>query len=113
MNKTTVNAKITIKGETKQFALSIDWEGMQPEEVQALAQRSIVIAYQNRKRIANEGNGEWPTSETPSIRAVDYRLGTRVQTVRDPVKMVEAGELDVNALTALREAIERKLAARG
>ena len=113
MHKTTVNAKITIKNITKQYALSIDWEGMQPEEVQALAQRSIVIAFQNQKRVANNGEGGWPASETPSIRAVDYRLGTRVQQVRDPVKMVEAGELDVSALTALREAIERKLAARG
>jgi hypothetical protein len=108
--KTTVNAKITIQAVSKSFPLTIDWDGMSQEDERALAQRSIVIAWQNRHRVANNGQGEWP-SENPSIKAVDYRLGVRVQTVRDPVKMVEAGELDEAALLNLQRAIERKIAA--
>lgn len=106
--KTEVNAKITIKGESKPFNLTIDWDKMTEDELRALAQRSIVIAWQNKHRTANEGKGEWP-SENPTIKAVDYRLGVRTQVVRDPVKMIEAGDLSPEQLAALAAIIQRKL----
>lgn len=110
--KTEVKAKITIQGESRPFNLTIDWDKMQEDDIRALAQRSIVIAWQNRHRVANEGAGEWP-SENPEIKATDYRLGVRTQIAKDPVKMVEAGELSPEQLAQLAEIIKRKMAAQG
>ena len=106
--KTTVNAKITIQKESKPFALTINWEGLNEEDMRALAQRSIVIAWQNKHRVANEGSGEWP-AENPEIKALDYRLGVRTQLVRDPVKMIEAGELSADQLKQLADIIRKKM----
>jgi hypothetical protein len=106
--KTTVNAKITIQKESKPFNLTIDWDGLTEDEMRALAQRSIVIAWQNKHRVANEGAGEWPDTD-PSIKATDYRLGQRTQIVKDPVKMIESGELSPEQLQALAEIIRKKL----
>lgn len=108
--KTEVTAKITIQKESKSFPLTIDWEGMKEDELRALAQRSIVIAWQNKHRVANEGAGEWP-SATPEIKAVDYRLGQRIQIQRDPVKMIEAGEFTPEQLQAFADLIKRKMEA--
>lgn len=106
--KTTVQAKITIKKEAKPFALTINWDGLSEDEMRALAQRSIVIAWQNKHRVANEGQGQWPDVD-PEIKATDYRLGTRTQLVRDPVKMIEAGELSAEQLTQLADIIRKKM----
>lgn len=109
--KTNVNAKITIQKEAKPFNLSIDWDGLSEDDMRALAQRSIVIAWQNKHRVANEGQGEWPT-ENPEIKAVDYRLGTRTVIAKDPVKMIEAGDLSPEQLKLLADLIKNKLAAK-
>lgn len=106
--KTEVSAKITIAKESKSFNLTIDWDGLAEEDMRALAQRSIVIAWQNKHRTANEGSGEWP-KENPSIKAVDWKLGSRVQVQRDPVKMIEAGELSKEELERLSKLIAQKL----
>jgi hypothetical protein len=110
--KTTVNAKITIQGQSRPFNLTIDWDKMQEDEMRALAQRSIVIAWQNKHRVANEGAGEWPSS-FPEIKAVDYRLGVRTQIVKDPVKMIEAGEFTPEQLAHLANLIKTKMASQG
>lgn len=110
--KTDVKAKITIQKEARPFNLTIDWDGLSEEEMRALAQRSIVIAWQNRHRVANEGAGEWPT-ENPEIKATDYRLGVRTTIAKDPVKMIEAGDLSAEQLVALADIIRKKLAQQG
>lgn len=106
--KTEVKAKITIKKEAKPFNLTINWDGLSEDEMRALAQRSIVIAWQNKHRVANEGQGEWP-SENPEIKATDYKLGSRTQIVRDPVKMIESGDLSKEDLQRLADIIRKKM----
>lgn len=91
--KTELKAKITIQKESRSFNLTIDWGKMTDEEMRALAQRSIVIAWQNKHRVANEGSGQWP-AENPCINAVDYRLGTRTTTV----KTLQVDEMTVEQL---------------
>lgn len=110
--KTSVNAKITIQKESRPFNLTIDWEGLSEEDMRALAQRSIVIAWQNKHRVANEGSGEWP-KDNPEIKATDYRLGVRTQIVRDPVKMLEAGEFTPEQLEHFAKIIRDKMANKG
>lgn len=104
--KTNVNAKITIQKESKTFPLTIDWDGLTEDEMRALAQRSIVIAWQNRHRVANEGAGEWP-SENPTIKATDYRLGQRVTVQANPFKLVESGQMKPEELARLAELIRK------
>ena len=106
--KTEVKAKITIQKESRPFNLTIDWDGLNEDDMRALAQRSIVIAWQNKHRVANEGQGQWPDPD-PEIKATDYRLGVRTQLVRDPVKMIEAGELSPEQLKALADIIRKKM----
>ena len=53
MNKQTMtNAKVTIDNVTRKFQLVIDWNDVTEDELQAAAQKSIVIAAQNMHRIA-------------------------------------------------------------
>jgi hypothetical protein len=107
--KTTVNAKITIKGETRSFPLTIDWDGLKPEEERAMAQRSLVIAYQNRHRTANKGEGSWPTQAELNVKATDHRVGQRLQVERDPVKILEAGEFTPEQLEQFAAIIRNKM----
>lgn len=109
--KTNVNAKITIQKVTKEFPLVIDWDGLSTEDMRLMAQRSLVIAYQNKHRTADKGAGKWPTAAELNVKALDYRVGTRAQVERDPVKIVTAGELSAEQLAQLAEIIRKKQAA--
>lgn len=85
-NETNVSAKTTIDKVSHHTNLTIDWTGVSEEQVQALAQRSIVIKWQNDNRT----NGRVPeTSE--SIAASDYVLGVRKERVKmTPEQMLNA-----------------------
>ena len=111
--RTNVNAKITIAKVTKEFPLTIEWEGLSQEDMRAMAQRSLVIAFQNKHRTANKGAGSWPTTAECSVKATDYRVGTRAVVERDPVKIVQAGELSADQLKELADIIRKKQAALG
>lgn len=72
-NETFVTASTKVNGVSHKSNVTIDWTGMTVEDLQALAQRSIVIRKQNADRTA----GVVPeTSYT--IRAVEYKIGARV-----------------------------------
>ena len=105
--KTQVAAKITIQGVSKEFNLTIDWNKLSEDEMRALAQRSIVIAWQNEHRTANKGQGEWP-KENPTIDAKDYSIG-RTRAPADPVKMIEGKELTQEELARLQKVLEMAL----
>ena len=109
--KTNVDAKITIKGVSREFPLTIDWDGLDLEDMRAMAQRSLVIAFQNGKRTANKGEGEWPTPAQCNIKAVDHKIGSRAKVERDPVKLIEAGALSAEQLAQLAKLIASKQAA--
>ena len=109
--KTQVDAKVTIKGEQKSFNLTLDWDGLSEDEMRALAQRSIVIAWQNEHRTANKGEGSWP-SENPTVKATDYRIGHTRAPV-DPVKLIEAGQFTKEQLEAFAAIIRNKMRAQG
>ena len=109
--KTTVNAKITIKNVTRVFPITIDWDGLKPDDERAMAQRTIVISKQNRHRTANKGEGTWPTEAECNIKATDFLIGSRLQVERDPVKIIEAGDLSLDQLTQLAALIKTKMAA--
>lgn len=70
--KTMVSANTTIDKVKHPCNLEIDWTGVSEKDMQALAQRSIVIKWQNDNRI----EGRVPeTRET--LLAKDFVLGKR------------------------------------
>jgi hypothetical protein len=71
-NETFVTASTLINKVKHVSNVTIDWTGITDEDMQALAQRSIIIKKQNADRL-NEVIP--PTSYT--IKAVDFRIGAR------------------------------------
>lgn len=72
--ETFVTAKTKINNVDHKSNVTIDWTGMSLEDIQALAQRSIIIKKQN----ADRTNGTIPESSY-TLKAVDYRLGVRAE----------------------------------
>lgn len=72
--ETFVTAKTKINGVDHKSNVTIDWTGMSLEDIQALAQRSIIIKKQNSDRT----NGTIPESAY-TLKAVEYRLGVRAE----------------------------------
>jgi len=95
--ETQVSAKTKVNGVDHKSNVTIDWTGMSVHDLQALAQRSIVIRKQNADRTA----GVVPETQY-TILATDYRIGARVQK---PQKSVEQllSELPQEELARLLE----------
>ena len=51
--------------------LSINWEGMTTEDVQALAQQALIVKLQGKWRKDGIPNGD------ATVNAADYKIGTR------------------------------------
>lgn len=76
--QTHVSANTTIDKVKHACNLVIDWTGVSEKEMQALAQRSIVIKWQNDNRI----EGRVPETRE-QISAKDYALGVRRQKEKE------------------------------
>lgn len=72
-NETFVTASTKVNNVNHKSHVTIDWTGMTDDDVQALAQRSLIIRKQNADRTA----GIVPP-ERYTIKATDYKLGARV-----------------------------------
>lgn len=72
-NETHVTASTRINGVSHKSNVTINWDGMTEDDVQALAQRSLIIKKQNADRVA----GIVPESSY-TLLASDYKIGTRV-----------------------------------
>lgn len=66
-------------------ALTIDWAGMTPEEIRAMAQAGLVIKLQSAMRRAENG-----IPATMDVNAVEHKIGTRA--VKAPVDPIEAAK---------------------
>ncbi len=64
--------------------ITINWGNITDREVQELAQRTIVIAWQQRLRSADLA----PPADL-TINASDFKLGTRHTAEVSPVKLIE------------------------
>lgn len=71
-NETFVSASTKVSGVSHKSNVTIDWTGMTDDDLQALAQRSIIIRKQNADRLA----GVVP-EDSYVLKAVDYRIGVR------------------------------------
>jgi hypothetical protein len=80
--ETFVSASTTVDKVIHKSNVTIDWTGMSDDEMQALAQRSIII----RKQNADRTNGVIPL-ERYTIKATDYKIGMRA--VKTPLTLAE------------------------
>jgi len=71
-NETFVTASTKINGVAHKSHVTIDWSDMTTDDLQALAQRSIIIKKQNADRIA----GVIPP-ERYVLKASEYKIGVR------------------------------------
>ncbi len=71
MTNIEVSTKQNAASEAVDTALTINWDGMSADDVQALAQQALVVKWQAQKR----KSGTIPAAET--INATDYKVGSR------------------------------------
>lgn len=84
--ETHVSASTKVNKVSHKSNVTIDWTGMTDDDLQALAQRSIIIRKQNADRLA----GDVPEAAY-TIKAVDYRIGVRAARVaQTPEQMLAA-----------------------
>lgn len=85
--ETHVSASTKVNKVSYKSNVTIDWTGMTDDDLQALAQRSIIIRKQNADRLT----GTMPEGEY-TIKAVDYRIGVRTARPVNltPEQMLEA-----------------------
>lgn len=64
--------------------LTVNWEGMTPEDIQALAQQALVVKLQ----------GKWRKDGIPSgdatVNASDYKIGVRAPRVKQTLEQMLA-----------------------
>lgn len=70
--QTQVDCNTTIEKVKHRTAVTIDWSGMTPRDLQEIAEGRIIIKFQDEHR----RKGTIPES-TITLRAADFRVGTR------------------------------------
>lgn len=84
-NETFVSASTLVNKIKHKSDVTIDWSGMTEDDLQALAQRSIVIRKQNADRQA----GIIPP-ESYRLLATDFKIGARVPKQAPDIKQLMA-----------------------
>lgn len=85
LNETKVSTSNKLSSGKHPCNITIKWDGLTDREMQELAQRTIVIAWQQRLRQADVA----PPAEL-TLSASDYKLGVRhARQEVSPVKLVE------------------------
>lgn len=100
--ETHVTASTKINGVNHKSNVTIDWTGMTDDDVQALAQRSLII----RKQNADRTKGVIP-EERYTIKAVDYRIGARTPSKPIDIRDLLAKLSPEEALALLSEVMEK------
>ena len=96
--QTSVAAKTKINDVPLRHNLTIDWEGIDADNLQKLAQRTIVHMFHTRMR----ANGAIPEGNV-SLLATDFKLGVRAPKVQMTPEQLLA-QLSPEQLTALLKA---------
>lgn len=106
MNKTTTElaTRAEAGAEAIKTNLTIDWEGMEREDLIALAQQALIVKLQS----------SWRKNGIPAgdhdVKAVEYKVGSRApRTAKDPVALINA--LSPEKKAELLKALQEQLAA--
>lgn len=85
LNETKVSTSNKLSSGKHPCNITIKWNGLTDRDMQELAQRTIIIAWQQRLRSADVA----PPAEL-TLDAIEYKLGVRhARAGADPVKLVE------------------------
>lgn len=76
--KTIIATRVKADQPSIDTDLTIQWDGMTPDDIRALAQQALIVKLQNSYR----KNG---IPATATIRAVDYKVGSRA--ARQPANL--------------------------
>lgn len=95
---TTTNAKVNTKPEAGAEAvttnLTLNWEGMTTEDVQALAQQALIVKLQ----------GQWRKNGIPAgdatVNVIDHKVGTRQAPTKQTLEQM-IGALSAEEKAAL------------
>lgn len=85
---TSTNTEVTTKpaagAEGVTTNLTINWDGMTPEDIQALAQQALIVKLQ----------GKWRTGGIPAgdatVDATDYKIGVRAPRTKQTLEQMLA-----------------------
>ena len=84
VTNTTIKTKADAKSEAIETNLTIDWEGMEPEDVQALAQQALIVKVQ----------GDWRRNGIPAgdftVKAADHKVGVRRPATKQTLEQMLA-----------------------
>ena len=81
ITETTIHTKADKDSAAVETALRIDWEGMTVADLRAMAQQAMIVKLQASYR----RNG---IPDKATIKAADYKVGTRVAAKKDPVAAI-------------------------
>lgn len=101
--ETFVSANTTIDKVKHVSNVTLDWSGVTLDEMQALAQRSVIIKWQNDNRV----EGVIPESAV-TIRVADHVLGTRKKRAPESIDS-QISKLTPEQLQVLMQKIAEKL----
>lgn len=88
-NTTLVDCATTINEISHKSHVTIDWSGMTPADLQAIAEGRIVIKFQDEHR----RKGQVPP-ENVTLKATDFRVGVRRRmTAEDAVRLLTPEQL--------------------
>lgn len=79
VTKIEVDTKANKDAESVKTNLTIDWEGMTSEDVQALAQQALIVKLQNGWRKNGIPNGDH------TVKAAEFKIGVRAK--REPASL--------------------------
>lgn len=102
MTTTTVSTKPNAGADAIETNLTINWGGMSPEEVQALAQQALIVKWQAQQR----KSGSIPADAT--VNATDYKVGARAPRKTLEEQVASMGDADKAALIAKLQAMLAK-----
>jgi hypothetical protein len=97
-NETFVTAVTTVNGVKHKSNVTIDWTGMTEEDVQKLAQRSLIIRKQNADRV----KGVVP-KDSYTVKAIEYKIGARAPAEPVDIRSLLEKLSPAEALALLQE----------
>lgn len=105
-SETVRRVKVKTPEGQKELSLTIDWQGLSASDMQELAARTIVIAWQAKIKSA-----QVTPSDEERIDARDFAPGRRAPQERNPAKLIE--KLNKEDLLRYIELMQRRLEREG
>ena len=92
-----VSTKLDARAESQKTALTLNWEGMTPDDIRALAEQALVVKLQGKWRADKAIPAE------AEVNVVEHKVGTRAaRKPTDVLALVKSGALTEEQKAELR-----------